>query len=66
MRKPANEIPNYLKYGAYIIAHQASINETATVYGVTTKQVRDDINHGLKNKAALMYTHVKNIQSSKK
>lgn len=66
MRKPANQIPNYLKYGSYIVAHNATAFETASAFGVTAKQVNDDVNHGLKKNIPSMYGHVKNIQTSRK
>jgi len=66
MRKPANEVPNYLKYGSYIIAHNATVVETATAFGVTSKQVRDDVNHSLKKNVPMMFNHVKNIRHDRK
>lgn len=66
MRKATNVIPNYLKYAGYIVAHNATANEAAQTFGVTAKQVQDDVNHGLKKNYPGIYTHVKNIQATRK
>lgn len=66
MRRQANEVPDYLKYGSYIIANNATPAETAANYGVTNKQVLDVINHSLKTNVPTMFAHVKNIHNTRK
>lgn len=55
------KVPEYLKHGSFILVHNTTVKETAEAFHVTEKQIRDNINHGLKTNYPKMFNHVKSI-----
>jgi hypothetical protein len=55
-------VPYYMQYSAYIIANNASYTDCAHEFNVTTKQVRDIMNHSCKKNLPTVFYHVNKIQ----
>ena len=56
--KYRSEMPNYVKYAAYMVYEDATIEETAAAFDVSCKNIRDAIGHSIKKELPAMYYYI--------
>lgn len=59
-------VPLYMKYSAYIINNEATYTDCAHEFNVSTKKVRDIMNHSCKKNLPSVFYHVNKIQDKLK
>ena len=59
-------VPLYMKYSAYIITNEATYTDCAHEFNVSTKKVRDVMNHSCKKNLPSVFYHVNKIQDKAK